>query len=107
MYTSRNVRIAGGQSNVVESVESAHSSDNRGLWAQTNKLVVSGGSFHHNNADGIDLAATVQCSTGQRARAKPVPCRLPGAHAALPFVLPDGASRVPLAARPWPAVRHM
>jgi hypothetical protein len=39
---------------VIENVESSYS-PNRGIWAQTNKLVVSGGSYHHNNADGIDL----------------------------------------------------
>jgi parallel beta-helix repeat protein len=53
-YVSGNIRIAGGQSNVVEGVDSGYSS-NRGIWAQTQKLVVSGGSYHHNDADGIDL----------------------------------------------------
>jgi parallel beta-helix repeat protein len=44
----------GGGSNVVENVESSYSW-NRGIWAQTQKLVVSGGKYHHNDADGIDL----------------------------------------------------
>jgi len=61
-YSSGNIRIHGGQSNVVQNVESAHS-DNRGLWAQTNKLVVTGGSFHHNNADGIDLDSSSSHNT--------------------------------------------
>jgi hypothetical protein len=52
--TSGNIRVSGGQSNVIENVESSHSS-NRGIWAQTQKLVVAGGSYHHNDADGIDL----------------------------------------------------
>jgi parallel beta-helix repeat protein len=51
---SGNIRVAGGSSNVVENVESSHS-NNRGLWAQTQKLIVSGGSYHHNDADGIDI----------------------------------------------------
>ena len=53
-YTSGNIRVHGGQSNLIEGVESSYSS-NRGIWAQTQKLVVSGGSYHHNDADGIDL----------------------------------------------------
>ena len=53
-YASGNIRVSGGQSNVIENVESSYSS-NRGIWAQTQKLVISGGSYHHNDADGIDL----------------------------------------------------
>ena len=53
-YVSGNIRVSGGQSNVVANVESSYSS-NRGIWAQTQKLVVFGGSYHHNDADGIDL----------------------------------------------------
>lgn len=35
----------------------------RGIWAQTEKLVVSGGYWHHNNADGIDLdSASSHCT---------------------------------------------
>jgi len=54
--------VSGGQSNVVENVESSHSS-NRGIWAQTQKLVVSGGSYHHNDADGIDLDSSSSHNT--------------------------------------------
>ena len=46
---SGNIRVAGGGSNVVENVESSHSS-NRGIWVQSQQLVVSGGSYHHNDA---------------------------------------------------------
>lgn len=53
-YVSGNIRIDGGQSNVVENVDSGYSS-NRGIWVQSQKVVVSGGSYHHNDADGIDL----------------------------------------------------
>ena len=53
-YTSGNIRVHGGQSNVIQNVESSYSS-NRGIWAQTQSLVVTGGSYHHNDADGIDL----------------------------------------------------
>ena len=73
-YNSGNIRIAtpwtsektpgcsfavpgscdGGGSNVVENVESSYSW-NRGIWVQSQKLVVSSGSYHHNDADGIDL----------------------------------------------------
>ena len=53
-YVSGNIRVSGGGSNVVENVESSHSS-NRGIWVQSQKLVVSGGSYHHNDADGIDI----------------------------------------------------
>ena len=35
----------------------------RGIRAQTEKLVVSGGYWHHNNADGIDLdSASSHCT---------------------------------------------
>lgn len=53
-YKSGNIRVVGGASNVIENVESSHSMS-RGLWAQTSQLVVSGGSYHHINGDGIDL----------------------------------------------------
>eukprot|EP01043_Picozoa_sp_COSAG02_P033419 COSAG02_NODE_2279_length_9234_cov_37.573071_7_plen_647_part_00 len=53
-YVSGNIRISGGQSNVVENVDSGYSS-NRGIWVQSEKVVISGGSYHHNDADGIDL----------------------------------------------------
>jgi hypothetical protein len=64
-YNSGNIRIAtprsseqpggdGGGSNVLENVESSYSW-NRGVWVQSQKLVVSGGKYHHNDADGIDL----------------------------------------------------
>ena len=53
-YVSGNIRVAGGSMNLVQNVESFNSS-NRGLWAQTERLIVSGSSFHHNDADGIDL----------------------------------------------------
>ena len=39
---------------MIENVDSSYSS-NRGIWVQSQKLVVSGGSYHHNDADGIDL----------------------------------------------------
>ena len=39
---------------MIENVDSGYSS-NRGIWVQSQKLVVSGGSYHHNDADGIDL----------------------------------------------------
>ena len=48
-YVSGNIRVAAGGSNVVENVESSHSS-NRGIWVQSQQLVVSGGSYHHNDA---------------------------------------------------------
>ena len=38
----------GGGSNVVENVESSYSW-NRGIWVQSQKLVVSGGKYHHND----------------------------------------------------------
>lgn len=64
-FNSGNIRIAtprsseqlagdGGGSNVLENVESSHSW-NRGVWVQSQRLVVSGGKYHHNDADGIDL----------------------------------------------------
>jgi hypothetical protein len=53
-YTSGNIRVSGGSSNVISNVESSFS-QSRGIWVQTSKLVVTGGSYHHNNADGIDL----------------------------------------------------
>ena len=59
---SGNIRIDGGHSNVVENVESSYSTC-RGIWAQTQKLVVAGGRWHHNNADGIDLdSASSHCT---------------------------------------------
>ena len=61
-YVSGNIRVAGGHGNVVENVESSHS-NNRGLWAQTQQLVVSGGSYHHNDADGIDLDSSSSHNT--------------------------------------------
>ena len=61
-YVSGNIRISGGTSNVVENVESSHSS-NRGIWVQSQKVVVSGGSYHHNNADGIDLDSSSSHNT--------------------------------------------
>ena len=54
-YVSGNIRVAGGGSNVVENVESSHSS-NRGIWVQSQQLVVSGGSYHHNDA-GKELSS--------------------------------------------------
>ena len=53
-YVAGNIRVSGGQSNVIENVESSHSLS-RGIWAQCSELIVAGGSYHHNNADGIDL----------------------------------------------------
>ncbi len=68
-YNSGNIRVAtpraseqpgppyfgdGGGSNVIENVESSFSW-NRGVWVQSQRLVVSGGKYHHNDADGIDL----------------------------------------------------
>ena len=61
-YTSGNIRVAGGQSNVIENVESSHS-QSRGIWVQSQKVVVSGGSYHHNNADGIDLDSSSSHNT--------------------------------------------
>eukprot|EP01052_Picozoa_sp_SAG31_P010918 SAG31_NODE_607_length_13606_cov_11.366699_14_plen_390_part_00 len=61
-YVSGNIRISGGTSNVVENIESSHSS-NRGIWVQSQKLVVSGGSYHHNDADGIDLDSSSSHNT--------------------------------------------
>ncbi len=47
---------------MVENVESSYSTC-RGIWAQTQKLVVAGGRWHHNNADGIDLdSASSHCT---------------------------------------------
>merc|ERR1712039_212849 len=35
----------------------------RGIWAQTQKLVVTGGYYHHNVADGVDLdSASSHCT---------------------------------------------
>jgi len=53
-YKSGNIRVGGGESNVIENVDSGYSMS-RGLWAQTSQLVVSGGAYHHINGDGIDL----------------------------------------------------
>jgi hypothetical protein len=61
-YVSGNIRIDGGQSNVVENVDSGYSS-NRGIWLQATKVVVSGGSYHHNDADGIDLDSSSSHNT--------------------------------------------
>lgn len=61
-YVSGNIRVSEGQSNVIENVESSHS-NNRGIWVQSQKLVVSGGSYHHNDADGIDLDSSSSHNT--------------------------------------------
>ena len=61
-YVCGNIRIHAGHSNVVEGVHSSYSWS-RGLWAQTRRLIVTGGSYHHNNADGIDMDSSSSHST--------------------------------------------
>ena len=54
-YVSGNIRVTGGWGNSIEGVESS-SSTNRGVWAQTVKLLVWNGYYHHNEADGLDFS---------------------------------------------------
>jgi parallel beta-helix repeat protein len=51
-----NIWISGGWGNTISHVESSHSF-NRGVWAETTKLMVLHSFFHHNVADGIDFDA--------------------------------------------------
>lgn len=53
-YVSGNIRVQGGWGNSVEGVDSCCSS-NRGIWAQTEKLMVWNGHWWNNEADGIDF----------------------------------------------------
>lgn len=56
-YVTGNIWVSnGGYGNTVSHVESSHSY-NRGIWAETHKLLVLHSSFHHNAADGIDFDA--------------------------------------------------
>jgi|EP01043_Picozoa_sp_COSAG02_P029394 hypothetical protein len=55
-YVSGNIWIRQGWGNSIEGVSSHHSC-NRGVWAETVKLIVWGGRFNHNEADGLDFDA--------------------------------------------------
>lgn len=53
-YVSGNIWVRNGWGNSIQNVESRDSC-NRGVWAQTVKLLVWDGLFHDNGADGIDF----------------------------------------------------
>ena len=60
-YVSGNIWVRQGWGNAIEGVHSHHSC-NRGVWAETSKLIVWGGVFSHNSADGLDFDAGTQKS---------------------------------------------
>jgi parallel beta-helix repeat protein len=55
-YVSGNIWVRQGWGNSIQSVDSHHSC-NRGVWAETVKLIVWDGTFHDNEADGLDFDA--------------------------------------------------
>jgi parallel beta-helix repeat protein len=55
-YVSGNIWVRGGWGNAIESVDATYSC-NRGVWAETEKLMVWNGNFSYNKADGIDFDA--------------------------------------------------
>ena len=55
-YVSGNIWVRQGWGNSIQGVNGGHSC-NRGVWAETVKLIVWDGYFHHNDADGLDFDA--------------------------------------------------